>query len=87
MRVAEEIVVELQKARLMALMRRMARFAQAEDADAFMLVGLAVGLRLAADYPSVAVAMLMELGPPQLDDSLAWVVRGSTTVDPDEPVN
>jgi len=84
--VTDDVVIELQKARLMAYLRRFATFSE-RDLDSVLLVGFAVGLRLAAGYPDVAARMLVELGPPEIDESLAWVVHGRTTIDPDEPVN
>lgn len=83
----DEIVFELQKARLMAYLRHWAELTGPHDPDALVLIGFAVGLRLAAAYPEVAAQMLAELAPPPMSSTLSWVVYGSTRPDPDAPVN
>lgn len=84
----EELIVSLQKARLLALMRRVASGAiEFGDSDAMLLIGLAVGLELARLHPEAAATMLVELAPPPMEDMLEWVVNGSDRVDPSLPVN
>lgn len=82
------VIAGLQRARLMAVLRRMAMTAEA-DPDAMLLIGFATGLELAARHPQTAAEMLVELNPPldMMDHWLSWVVFGSDEPDPDEPVN
>jgi len=82
----DDLVVGLQKARLLVFLRRFASFSN-DDRDALLLIGLAVGLRLAAKHPEAAANILVDLGPPIMDQSLDWVVRGSDEIDPELPVN
>lgn len=84
-----DLVTDLQRHRLMAVLRGMARGATPDDVDALVLIGLAVGLEMAARHPEAAARILVELAPPldTIDHWLDWVVVGNAEPDPELPVN
>lgn len=84
-----DLVVGLQRQRLMAMLRGMAHGATPDDHDATLLIGLAVGLEMAAEHPEMAARLLVELNPPLqlIDHWLLWVRDGGDEVDPELPVN
>jgi hypothetical protein len=83
-----EVLAEIQRRRILALMLRLASYADIEeDPGALLILGLTVGLQLAALHPAAAAMLLDEMDPPSFETSLRWVVYGTTEVDPSMPVN
>jgi hypothetical protein len=84
-----DLIISLQRSRLIAMLRGMAHGSGPGDRDAMLLIGLTVGLELARTQPETAANMLLELDPPlaMIDGWLDWVVMGSDVPDPELPIN